>query len=140
MGLKGIAINKDLKKIEIYDLTQKTSLAVHGISYKIKQFFFSKDDTLYVLSKDGLYDTNSKLRWRPRVRRSFAGQGRYAMDMVDHEDKILIILDNANLVIFDKTTSEIDTIELPIIKGNPISIEKLDDSLIIGCTAGLVYF
>lgn len=112
--------NKDLKKLEIFDLNTKQSLGVQGVSYKIKQFFFTKDDSIYLLCKDGVYDASIRQKWRPRLRQSFAGKGRIAMDMVDHDDKILVILDNSNLVVLDKDSGMQDTIELPLKDVTPI--------------------
>lgn len=40
---------KDLKKLEIYSLTTKASVAVSALPYKVKEMFFSADDTLYIL-------------------------------------------------------------------------------------------
>jgi len=105
--------------LEIYDLNSKTTIATHGLSFKIKQFFFS-DENLYILSKDGVYDANHKSKWRPRPRKSFSGQGRNAMDMVSHGDKIYVILDNSNLVTFGKESASEEVTEIPISKFTPL--------------------
>ena len=60
------------------------------------------------------------------------------MDMVDHEDKIMVILDNSDLVIIDKSTGDSDTIELNY-NESPTCMTKVKDRLIIGATNGVVY-
>lgn len=41
--------NKDLKKLELFDLNTHKSLAIHGLTYKTKNFFFDADNTLFLL-------------------------------------------------------------------------------------------
>lgn len=51
--------------------------------------------------------------------------------MVDHDDKVLIILDNSNLIILDKETGSNDKLELPY-KETPLCMTKYGDKLIVG--------
>lgn len=60
------------------------------------------------------------------------------MDMVDHEDKILIILDNSDLVILDKESGSQETIELSLTE-TPTCMNKVGDNILIGATNGVVY-
>jgi hypothetical protein len=61
------------------------------------------------------------------------------MDMVDHEEKVLIILDNSDLVILDKDSGTQETIELNLAE-TPTCMTKVHDGLVIGATNGLMYF
>lgn len=130
--------NKDLKKLEIFNFSTQKSLAIHGISYKIKEMYFTSTNSLYLLCKDGVYDCMEKTKWRPRLRQSYSGKGRVCMDMVDHHDKILILLDNSDLVIFDKETSNCENIELGYAE-SPLCMTKVEEQLFIGATNGVVY-
>lgn len=63
------------------------------------------------------------------------------MDMVDYEDKLLIILDNGELTVINKSSNDPDsTMELPLKSSTPVSISKLNDSLIIGWTNGVTFY
>ena len=130
---------RDLKKLEIFDLNKKTSLQIHGISYKIKQFFFSKDESIYFITKDAIYQCLQKNKWSPNLKLSFSGKGRTWIDMADHEDKILIILDNSNLIVYDKKRSDFDTLELNY-KEAPHCMTKFNDKLIVGWSNGVIYY
>lgn len=114
---------------------------MHIVSYKIKQFFFSNENTLYILSKDWLYEANDSNGWKIRLKKSFSGKGKVAIDMVEHDDKIIVILDNFELMIVSKdSTSKTDAIELTYNKDvTPTCMTKLGDNLIIGCTFGVIF-
>ncbi|CAI2376025.1 unnamed protein product [Moneuplotes crassus] len=131
---------RDIKKIEIFDLAKRSPIGSHTISYKIRNIVFVRG-ILYVLSKDTVYEITTKFKARPRIKKSLSGKGRVAMDMVDHGLKLLVILDNCELLVLNTAKKEPDvTLELPLGDVTPVSIEKLGDSLIIGCTNGAVFY
>ena len=63
------------------------------------------------------------------------------MDMIDYEDKLLIILDNGELAVIHKKSNDPDsTVDLPLKDVTPVSISKLKDNLIIAWTNGVIYY
>lgn len=59
--------------------------------------------------------------------------------MADHEDKILIMLDNSNLIVFDKERGDFETLELNY-KDAPHCMTKFNDKLIVGCSNGVINY
>lgn len=128
-----------MKKLEIFDIAGKTSLALSSLSFKIKQMFFCKDDTLYILCKNGVYYTNQKQKWHPKAIQFFSGRGTSAMDMLEYNEQILVLQDNSDLLVFEKSATTSTTIKLKIDEAVPYAMALVKDILIIGCDNGNVF-